>query len=106
MDPTHTDFWTMARDIRAYCRETGLSVVVHDDMNFRRVGFTTACAASDPRFRHWNMRIGDVSLTANKRPVEFEGLSNDDLLRITHPWLMSGHTRFKVAEYLSTGQLP
>lgn len=106
MEPTHTNFWDMARDIRAYCKETGLHVVVQDDQEHRRIGFTTGCAASDPRFKHWNMRLGDVSLTANKRPVDFEGLSNDDLVRITHPWLMSGHTRHRVAEFLSTGALP
>jgi hypothetical protein len=105
-EPTHTDFWDMALDIRYYCKETGLAVVVQDDSTHMRLGFTTVCAASDSRYKHWSMRLVDVSLTANKRPPVFDGLARDDLIRITHPWLMSGHTRHKVAEFFSTGQLP
>lgn len=106
MQPTHTDFWTMAREIRDYCKKTGLSVVVQDDSKLLYAGFTTACPASDTRCKHWSIRLSDISVTANKRPADFEGLSQEDMVRITHPWLWSSDTRAKVAEYFSTGQLP
>ncbi len=102
----YRDFWKLAKEARAYCKETGLPVVAADNRDTRRIGFATGCPASDPRYRVFSMAIVDVQLTGNRRPPEFEGLSQEDMIRLTHPWLMSGDTRHKVAEFFSTGQLP
>ncbi len=103
---THVDFWQMVHAIRAYVRETGVHVLSVDQRHRMRLGFVTACPASDPRSRHWWIRLADVSRTANQRPSDFEGLSTDDLIRITHPHLMTSDGRMEIALWLSTGVLP
>ena len=97
----HKHFWVMAREIRAYCRETGLRVLAKDRGDLT-CEFVTDCPEGDLRHREWCMRFADVSLTANDRLGGFDGLSEQDMIRITHPHLMRGSTgRESVAEALS-----
>jgi hypothetical protein len=97
----HQHFWEMAREIRAYCRAQGLQVLVKDSLDNMTCGFVTDCAENDPRHREWRMRLADVSLTANDRRGGFDGLSEEDMIKITHPHLMGSTGREKVAQALS-----
>lgn len=105
MEYRHTHFWVMARDIRAYVKKTGLAVLSFDDPNTRTCGFITDIPENDARHRSWRMRLADVSVTANQRENGFEGWSNEDMIRLTHPHLMGSTGRIQVAKMLSTGVL-
>jgi len=98
-------FWIMAGEIRAYCKAKGLRVVVKDNADDRTCGFATAVPEDEPEYREWRISLSDVSTTANKRDVPYEGFSDEDKIKISRH-LMNRHTRVAVAEHFSTGKLP
>jgi hypothetical protein len=104
MDLEH--FWVLARDVRAYCRDTGLRVGSRDSVMTRRFGFYTIdVPTTDSRYREWWIRLTALSLTANKRDMGYEGFTDADMILITqHMREPSG--RGLVAEHFSTGVLP
>jgi hypothetical protein len=107
----HKHFWVMAQEIRDYCRDTGVHVISMNYRDERAIGFLTvlpdsALPEGDLRLRLWKIRLADVSRTANKRSVGYDGLSEFEMTRITHPYLMNPGGRAVVAKTLSTGALP
>lgn len=100
----HTDFWSMARATWDYCRRTGMSVVSQDNREKRLCGFVTDCDEDDPRRREWEISLADASLTANHRYGGFNGLSEEEMIQITHPHLSNPEGRKVVARSLSAGQ--
>lgn len=97
----HTHFWTMANDIRNFCRATTYRVLSHDDQERRTIGFVTACAETDPLYHEWRISLADVSLTANRRrDVEFAGLSDEEKIALTKH-LQTREGRVVLAEILS-----
>ena len=97
----HTHFWEMAREIRAHCLATGLRVLSKDRIENRTCGFVTDCEKNDLRYRDWRISFADASRTANDRKGGFDGLSEEEMIKITHPHLMGSKGREVVALNLS-----
>ncbi len=90
----------------ATARSRASNVVSRDDQESRTIGFVTDCPQIDSRFREWRMSISDVIRTGNKRPPEFDGLTDEQMIKMTHPHLQGSDGRRVLAEILSTGKLP
>jgi hypothetical protein len=102
----HTHFWDMAREIRAYCEEHKVHVAVFDNRDNRTIGFAVQVSASDPLWKVWRITLANASRTANDHRDGFENLTDEEMVRIIHPHLMSSYSRFRIAVALSTGQMP
>ena len=101
----HVNFWLLAREVRDYCRDTGLKVLSADDHRAMTIGFVTECDREDSRYRHWYIRVADVSLTANRRDIGYNGHTDAEMIRMSTQ-LMHSSGRIQVAEMLSTGVIP
>lgn len=102
--PSYDHFWTLAREVRAYCKETGLRVLSKDDRDARTIGFVTDVPEDDPRYRAFTMRLADVIRTGNQR-TGFEDFTDAEMITMTHPHLSGSEGRVRVAEVLSLGIL-
>lgn len=102
MDVVASHFWEMAREIRAYCKTTGLLVLAHDNPHMRTMGFETDCPMDDPRHRNWSIGLTNMIRTGNRREGGYDGGSEEDMIKITD---MMRHIegRKRVANVLSTG---
>jgi hypothetical protein len=102
----HEHWWVLARDVRAYCRDTGLRVGSRDNVLTRRLGFyTLGIPTTDTRYREWCIRLTNMIRTGNQRIMGYEGFSDADMIKITQH-MVNPSGRSLVAEHFSTGVLP
>jgi hypothetical protein len=101
----------MLREIRAYCRTTGLSVRSEDSSMAKTFGFTTVCSEFDTRDRQWVISLARVSLTSKSMDVDFDGevvrheAQREILWRYVR-LMKTPELRKLLAQALSTGQHP
>jgi hypothetical protein len=103
MEVQSSHFWDMAREIPAYCKDTGLRVVALDNPRMRTFEFETEVSKDDPRHRHWHIRLTDMMRTVNKREGGYDGGSEEDMIKIKD---LMRHIdgRPRVANLFSTGR--
>ncbi len=104
-------FWPLLREIRNYARDTGLKIVVRDDVMKRSHGFETDCSEFKSEYRYWSIGFTHTRVTARDFNTFLDGEkvqheAQRALMRRYLQLLSTGESRALIAEALTTGVHP